>query len=236
MSQLWFRMYAEAVDDEKLRLLAFEDRWHFVAILCLKALGTLDSPAPFPERRIALKLGLQPAQLDEVKRRLLEVQLIGEDWQPIAWDRRQFKTDHNAAERKQKERSQRSHKHVTTHRRDSHNDVTPSEQSRDRTEQSRADVHGVEQSSPPSAQTSESPKRGSKRCPKDFALTQEMRDWAKKETPGVPIDSETAAFRDYEFRNAHSDWLGTWRNWMRNEQKKIKPPKNGGSDPYANAI
>jgi hypothetical protein len=48
-------MYAEAVDDEKLRLLAFEDRWHFVALLCLKSLGTLDSDAPFLERRIALK-------------------------------------------------------------------------------------------------------------------------------------------------------------------------------------
>lgn len=93
MSRQWFRMYAEAVDDEKLRLLAFEDRWHFVALLCLKAQGTLDSDAPHRERRIALKLGLQLPQLDELKRRLIEVRLIDEDWQPLNWGKRQFESD-----------------------------------------------------------------------------------------------------------------------------------------------
>jgi hypothetical protein len=93
MARQWFRMYAEAVDDEKLRLLAFEDRWHFVAILCLKCMGTLDSDAPHLERRIALKLGLQMAELEKVKNRLLEVALISENWQPIKWDSRQFESD-----------------------------------------------------------------------------------------------------------------------------------------------
>ena len=93
MSLPWFRMYAEAVDDEKLRLLAFEDRWHFVALLCLKAMGTLDNGAPHLERRIALKLGLQLPQLDEVKRRLLDVNLITDDWQPVKWDSRQYDSD-----------------------------------------------------------------------------------------------------------------------------------------------
>jgi hypothetical protein len=110
-------MYAEAVDDEKLRLLAFEDRWHFVALLCLKSLGTLDSDAPFLERRIALKLGLQLPQLDELKRRLLEVGLIDETFQPLKWDERQFKSDHNDAERKRKQREKER-------ARDCHNDVT----------------------------------------------------------------------------------------------------------------
>jgi hypothetical protein len=93
MSLPWFRMYAEAVDDEKLRLLAFEDRWHFVAVLCLKAMGTLDNGAPHLERRIALKLGLQLPQLDEVKRRLVDVCLITNDWQPVKWDSRQYDSD-----------------------------------------------------------------------------------------------------------------------------------------------
>jgi hypothetical protein len=93
VARQWFRMYAEAVDDEKLRLLAFEDRWHFVAILCLKCMGTLDSDAPHLERRIALKLGLQITELEKLKNRLVEVHLISENWNPIKWDSRQFESD-----------------------------------------------------------------------------------------------------------------------------------------------
>ncbi len=124
----WFRMYAEAVDDEKLRLLAFEDRWHFVALLCLKAMGTLDNDAPHLERRIALKLGIQLPQLDEVKRRLLDVSLIDENWQPLKWSARQFESDISTA-RVQRHRMKR----------DCNVSETPSEQNRAETEQSRAE-------------------------------------------------------------------------------------------------
>lgn len=72
----WFRMYAESVDDEKLRLLAFEDRWHFVALLCCKAQGLLDGEDPLMRRKVAVKLGLAMRELDECARRLAEVGLI----------------------------------------------------------------------------------------------------------------------------------------------------------------
>lgn len=93
----WFRMYHEAVDNPKLRLLAFEDRWHFVAILCCKCKGLLDAPTDeeMRDRRIAVTLGVQVRELDEIKRRLAEVDLIDEDWQPVGWDERQFKSDHS---------------------------------------------------------------------------------------------------------------------------------------------
>jgi hypothetical protein len=149
VSYPWFRMYAEAVDDEKLRLLAFEDRWHFVALLCLKSLGTLDSDAPFLERRIALKLGLQLPQLDELKRRLNEIGLINDDWQPVAWERRQFKSDHDAAERKriqrEKERGRDSHNDVTTSGCDSHaTEQNRTEQKQNRTERASAPPPGLD--------------------------------------------------------------------------------------------
>src|SRR5690348_12685103 len=100
----WFRMYAEAVDDDKLRLLAFEDRWHFVALLCLKAGGVLDSDPQTLERRIAIKLGLMPPDLAEVKRRLREIGLIEDNWQPLGWGKRQFESDHTGAERSRRYR------------------------------------------------------------------------------------------------------------------------------------
>jgi hypothetical protein len=91
---LWFRMWSEAVDDEKLRLLAFEDRWHFVALLCCKAQGLLDNPGDLMQRKVAVKLGLQVRELDEVARRLAEVDLIDNaTLQPLAWDHRQSPSD-----------------------------------------------------------------------------------------------------------------------------------------------
>lgn len=90
----WFRMYVEAVDDEKLRLLAFEDRWHFVALLCCKGKGILDGDGSLVRRMVAVKLGLDLRSLDEVVRRLSEVGLVDKrTLQPCAWDERQFLSD-----------------------------------------------------------------------------------------------------------------------------------------------
>lgn len=97
----WFRVYSEIVDDEKLRLLAFEDRWHYVALLSCKCSGLLDSgdDAGLLRRKVAVKLGLTVPGLDEVARRLDEVGLIdAETLQPLAWESRQFKSD-NSTER-----------------------------------------------------------------------------------------------------------------------------------------
>lgn len=96
MANPWFRLYTEIVDDEKMRLLAFEDRWHFVAILCCKNSGMLDSgdaPAMLM-RKLGVKLGLQLRELEAVLLRLSEVGLIYSDTaQPLAWDERQFQSD-----------------------------------------------------------------------------------------------------------------------------------------------
>lgn len=94
----WFRAYTEMVDDEKLRLLAFEDRWHFVALLCLKGQGVLDETGPILFRKVAVKLGLDVRSVEEVARRLAEVGLINEKTlQPTAWESRQFQSDSSAA-------------------------------------------------------------------------------------------------------------------------------------------
>jgi len=91
----WFRFYGEAVDDEKLRLLDFGDRWQFVALLCLKSQGVLDEPSdPLLRRKVAVKLGVDMATLDEIARRLADVGLIDqESLQPVAWDNRQYQSD-----------------------------------------------------------------------------------------------------------------------------------------------
>lgn len=196
MSRQWFRMYAEAVDDEKLRLLAFEDRWHFVALLCLKAQGTLDSDAPHLERRIALKLGLQLPQLDELKRRLIEVRLIDEDWQPLNWDKRQFESDIST----ERVRAFRQRKRNVSE--------TDQRQNRTDTEQNR---------------TEQREKRAT-RLPDDFSLTEERRLVAEAER--LPAERTFAKFCDYwraaqGAKARKLDWDATWRNWCRNERDRL---------------
>lgn len=94
----WFRMYNEAVDDEKLRLLAFEDRWHFVALLCCKGQGILEDAGPLLMRKVAVKLGIDVRTLEEVARRLAEVGLLdATTLQPVAWETRQMRSDSSAA-------------------------------------------------------------------------------------------------------------------------------------------
>jgi hypothetical protein len=104
MSLPWFRMYHRMVDDEKLRLLAFEDRWHFVALCCLKADGLLDEPcSDLRSRKIAVKLGVQVRELEEIGRRLSEVGLVDETLSPLAWDELQKPSD-SSTERSRKHR------------------------------------------------------------------------------------------------------------------------------------
>jgi hypothetical protein len=93
----WFRLYHEILDDEKLRLLAFEDRWHYVAILCCKAKGLLDADVSWEmlQRRMAVRLGVQARELEEIHRRLLEVGLVDDAMQPCAWENRQRRSDHD---------------------------------------------------------------------------------------------------------------------------------------------
>jgi len=124
----WFRCYASIIDDEKIRLLAFEDRWHFVAILACKAQGILDTQDDdsILRRKVAVKLGLQVRELEEAARRLAEIDLICEDTlQPIAWDRRQYVSDFSTERVRQYRERQAKKRDETLQKRSAGVSVTP---------------------------------------------------------------------------------------------------------------
>lgn len=124
MANQWFRLYNDICTDIKIKLLAFEDRWHYVAILSFKSSGELDKEYPndLKDRMIAMHLGLSLSESDGVKKRLSEVGLIDQNWQPIKWDYRQFISD-SSAERTRKYRQNKAHAEDETSQ-DSHSDVT----------------------------------------------------------------------------------------------------------------
>lgn len=102
-------MYSDFIFDEKVEFLAFEDQRHFVFILCLKNMGLLDKDYPqagMLDRVVAKRLGLFGEAFESAKRRLIDSGLIDEAWQPVAWDRRQMRSDadQTATERKRRQR------------------------------------------------------------------------------------------------------------------------------------
>ena len=121
----WFRVHHRIIHDTKLKLLAFEDRWHFVALMSLKASGELDEPDfSLRCRMAAMALGLSGSEFDEVVRRLQAVKLIDTDLCPVKWGELQSQADSSAKrtkayrERKKAEQKQSS---VNVKR---HSDVT----------------------------------------------------------------------------------------------------------------
>lgn len=63
------------------------------------------------------------------------------------------------------------------------------------------------------------------RIPPDFALTQEMREYAATKTPDVNIDLATEKFINHWNSAGGSnatkrDWVATWRNWMLSDQER----------------
>lgn len=132
----WFRLYSRMVDDDKLRLLAFEDRWHFVALCCLKSDGLLDEPCDdLRSRRIAVKLGVQLRELEEIGRRLREVGLVDETLSPLAWDDLQFRSD-NSTDRVRAYRKRKQKQEDVTVKRSRNVSETPQDTDTDTEEES----------------------------------------------------------------------------------------------------
>lgn len=119
----WFRLYNDIVDNHKIRMLAFEDRWHFIAIMACHS-QELGGGDEFFERSLAIKLGVQVRELEEIQRRLMDVNLIDINWIPIGWDDRQFLSDNSKARVKKYREKQRLSKSVTGVKRDCNVTVT----------------------------------------------------------------------------------------------------------------
>jgi len=125
----WFRLYSEIIDNYKIRCLAFSDRWHYVAILACKNQGIMKGSGELLERALSVKLGLSFAELDDLKSRLLAVNLIDENFCPISWDDRQFRSD-SSKERVAKYRAKLKPKNNVTEKK-RYNPVTVTAQDTD---------------------------------------------------------------------------------------------------------
>ena len=124
----WFRMYTDFLDDPKMIALAFEDQRHFIGVLALKSAGVLevDCSPKLIDRIVAQRLWIDYAVIEDVKKRLVNGELIDNWWQPLAWDKRQMPSDFDATG------AERQRKYRNALRNASHNGtVTPPEEIRE---------------------------------------------------------------------------------------------------------
>ncbi|WP_141693408.1 hypothetical protein [Curtobacterium sp. UCD-KPL2560] len=68
------------------------------------------------------------------------------------------------------------------------------------------------------------PRKRASRIPEGFAITDDMRSWARAEVPLVNVDAKLAEFVDYWVavpgqKGVKTDWISTWRNGMRKQQQ-----------------
>ena len=216
----WFRLYSRIIHDDKIRLLAFEDRWHFVAICCMKSDGVLDdTDIDLRDRRIAVNLGVQLREVCEIKRRLVDVRLIDAEWSPVAWNDLQYQSD-TSTERTRKYRERLKGSGV---KRRGDVTVTGQDTDTDTDTDKKKDL-------PPSA-----PKQQRKtRLPGDHSLTEEMRGhavayWADRDRPDLdPVDEHGKFTAHHRGRGSTmANWGAAWQTWYSNAVKFNPPPKGG---------
>lgn len=205
---MWFRMYAEAVDNVKLRLVAYEDRWHYVALLCCKAQGIYDEESDTLRRnKLCVKLGLDPQELAMVLDRLHDVGLVDAFGHPVGWDERQFLSDSSTERVKAFRKRQRN---VS---------VTPSDTDTDTETEKRTEA-----------------RKRATRLPDSFELTDERRAYATRE--GINAEREFEKFRDHWKQASGSsarkfDWDAGWRLWCRRAADDLKRAPQSRPSPFA---
>lgn len=82
---------------------------------------------------------------------------------------------------------------------------------------------GASPSAPPAANDGQKTKSGS-RLPAGWVLPDDWADWARKERPDLHPAQQAERFADYWHgipgaKGRKTDWLATWRNWIRNEKR-----------------
>lgn len=236
----WFRMYVDFLNDPKLIRLAFEDQRHFIGVLALKSDGALDdgTDAELLNRIVAQRLWIDHAVIREVKKRLVAAGLITEDWQPIAWERRQFKSDSskdrvarfrakkkgddeggdeggNGDETLQKRKSNAVDADTDTDTEETVNNL--------KIVGAQSDAEASPAATPAATRSKKSSEKRAHRLPDDWVLPKKWGDWALGERTDLTADDvrrESAIFADYwqsmgGQRARKVDWFKTWCNWVR---------------------
>ena len=93
MSNPWFRMYAEFMNDPKVQMLSEVDQRRYTMLLCARCNGD----ETLHETEAAFLLRISDEEYLATKARLMAKNLIDDDNRPVAWDKRQYASDSSTA-------------------------------------------------------------------------------------------------------------------------------------------
>ena len=102
----WFRMYAEFASDPKVQMLSECYQRRYMMLLCLRC---SNGDVTLQDTEVAFQLRIDVTEWVETKGVLVEKNLINNDNQPTAWDKRQFASDSSTervAEHRKKKKQQ----------------------------------------------------------------------------------------------------------------------------------
>jgi len=217
----WFRVYAEAAHDPKLRQLAPAVRWYWVSILC--ACCAHGGRMPCAPETHAVWLGVRTSRAREVLAELHHVGLldiVDDHYVPHNWQGRQYVSD-SSTERVKRFRDRSRNVSETLQQR-----VTETHQSR--AEQNRAEeeeeskqenkIRGAHAVSPPA----NGRLKNGTQLPADWQPTEADLAYAgSRQLQGQQLGNEIEKFRNYWIAKSgrdacKRDWSATWRNWVLN--------------------
>ena len=105
MANPWFRMYSEFSHDPKVQMMPEQMQRRYVMLLCMRCsdFAVTDSNA-LRNEEIAFHLRISNDELEKTKLLFIEKGFIDDAWNLLNWDKRQYKSDHDAtgAERQKK--------------------------------------------------------------------------------------------------------------------------------------
>ncbi len=214
----WLRLYTEVLDDPKVQRLSGDLFKGWVNVLCLARKYGGAIPRNSDDVSFALRLPLRDVLA--LMRNLHEAGLLEKTehgWVPHNWDGRQFKSDHDGAERARRHRQK--HRNVT-------GNVTRNGPEQNRTE---SDTDSI--SPPLSPPQGVKPKTAVKRAtqlPDDWKPTGMELVFAEDLLgSAAAVDREAATMRDWARSKGvtRKDWSATWRNWIRKAADDRQTPR-----------
>jgi hypothetical protein len=219
MANQWLRLWHDMPNDPKFKTIAKQAKQHITAVIAIYVHILVSASANADERGrtqvnsedLASATDLDIEQVDAIleamQGRLLDKDVVS------GWEKRQPKREDGSSERSKAWRD--SKKYTENEER---NRTQPNDSERKKTQDKEEDKDKKKRES------------AGTRMPSDWALTNELKEIAKKTRPEWPdhhISYVADNFKDYWVAKTGSaatkkDWTATWRRWCREEKSTIR--------------
>ncbi len=90
MSNPWFRLYSEIIDDEKVQMMPFEHQRHLIMLFALRGQRPTEK---MTSQQIAFRLRVSETLLETLHETFLKHGFIEKNWAITNWNKRQFISD-----------------------------------------------------------------------------------------------------------------------------------------------